>query len=107
MKTTNLAKRKYYIDMPADVRAVLDLFPDFIFSTSIHGDYFDVLTTDGGDYVFCQPFPGTRTDSKGNIVNVTKQVNKARFISWVRAGMPSGHDDYNQLWEKEDYDGWE
>lgn len=107
MNTINIAKRGIYLELPEDVRAVLDLFPDLIFSTSHTGDYFDVLTADGTEYVFCQPFPGRRVGNDGEEINITGKMNKARFVSWVRHGMPSGYGEYENLWDKEDYDGWD
>lgn len=107
MRVVNPEKLRHLYNMPYDVRAILDLFPDLYFSTSHNGEYFDILTGDNSEYVFCQPFPGRRVGNDGEEINITGKMNKARFVSWVRHGMPSGYGEYENLWDKEDYDGWD
>lgn len=78
---------------PEDVVAILDLFPDMWLNIGAGLDYFDVHN--GDHYVFIQPIPGVNTGING-------EQNKKRFISWVRAGMPEGHNTYSTTWEKEE-----
>jgi hypothetical protein len=78
-------KESHYNNLPEDVRAILDLFPDL----HLHiGSYYDVTLPDNISYVFVQ--------------SIDRPGNRDRFISWVRAGMPEGYNDYDNQWKGEE-----
>lgn len=85
INTAHHADKDRFDNLPEDVRAILDLFPDL----HLHiGSYYDVTLPDNKTYVFVQ--------------SIGKPKNRARFINWVRVGMPEGYNDYGNQWTKED-----
>lgn len=79
------ADKDSFDNLPEDVKAILDLFPDL----NLHiGSYFDVTLPYNNTYVFVQ--------------SIGQPENRARFISWVRAGMPEGYNEYDNQWKGEE-----
>lgn len=78
-------QENHFDNLPEDVKAILDLFPDL----HLHiGSYYDVTLPDNKTYVFVQ--------------SIGKPKNRARFINWVRAGMPEGYNDYGNQWKEKE-----
>lgn len=95
MKTHNDAYNHVFDGLPEDVKALLNLvFGDgeYMYATNHAGDYNDIVND--LRYFFIQRIPTTKSPSRAQ--------NRARFISWVRNGMPEGHGVYENPWTQED-----
>lgn len=96
---TETPERWAYINsLPEDVKAILDLFPHYILCTNDEREYIDVIAEGEDTYVFLQPTAHPNFAKP----EITPERNKARFVSWVRAGMPEGYNDYDSAWTRED-----
>lgn len=88
MKISNVRwVRKLFDSLPEDVKAVLMLFPDsYNFEPTEGGSgsdrtvCFDIWDETKEDYLFQQDW-------------INEHINRRRFVSWVRAGMPGGYGD--------------
>lgn len=99
MRIGNKEVQEQFYPLPEDVLAVIALMPSNLVLFCGHLDdqckvlegYVDVIDELTGDYVFVQGFLPVGTSTR-------------RFISWVRAGMPEGYNDYHKQWAEEEED---
>lgn len=86
--------------LPEDVQAVLNLvFPEDHVSFEsrfkaeaegyVKSHYIDLWCDRQNGYIFVQDYQ-------------ERERSIRRFVSWVRAGMPEGHNSINRQWVKED-----
>lgn len=97
MRLTDGDAEEYFAKLPEDVRAILSLFPDYDMFVGFNLAYCDLRrgSPENEDWVFTQVIAG-------RLKQVTPAQNQARFISWVRAGMPDGYGEGEKRWTRED-----
>lgn len=101
LHTETPERRAYINSLPEDVKAILDLFPGYILCTNDAREYIDVIEEGRDTYVFLQPIAHLHFEEEKKGAPTAEQ-NKARFISWVRNGLPDGYNDYDRVWTRED-----
>lgn len=102
LHTETPERRAYINSLPEDVKAILDLFPGYILCTNDSEEYIDVIEEGRETYVFMQPIAHSHYEKEEKKGTLTREQNKARFISWVRNGLPEGYNEYDKVWTRED-----